>query len=206
MKDATRTGSGTGSAANRPVRGVGGRIDNERLTIRGFPRSEATAEPARQVRIPTAPPESARRLDVTIDGSDDVDPEPSFPKGGVALPGGKVFATVSERMVVIADVSKPVRHLGGSPLPVEILTFASLTTRALVEGTLAELGIPAGEVTPGIFGGSPFITGDGKNILDLRLKLADDSQRLDQETDGLPDVIGNGQFGGMFGHGGHRSR
>jgi len=189
-------GLGAGSTADLPARRIGARMDNEALTVYGVPTSEATAEPAWQVCVPTTPPESARRLDVAIDGTYEGDPEPYLPKGGGAMSRGKVVANAWERMVVVANTSKPVRYPGEFSLPVEIPPFRNRAARNLVARTRAGPGVPDGEVTPGMSGGSPFLT-NGSHIPDIRLKRPDDPRRLGQEPNGLSDVIENRQFAGM---------
>ncbi|HHB83425.1 MAG TPA: ribose 5-phosphate isomerase A, partial [Devosia sp.] len=97
-----RIGLGTGSTARHFVALLGERV------ARGFkcicvPTSEETAEQARGLNIPLSDLDRLDRLDVTIDGADEISPEMFLIKGaGGALLREKIVATASDRMVVIA--------------------------------------------------------------------------------------------------------
>ncbi|MCB1359508.1 MAG: ribose-5-phosphate isomerase RpiA, partial [Maritimibacter sp.] len=130
IEDKMRVGLGTGSTAAWMVRALGERVREEGLSIIGVPTSRRTAELAAQVGIHVVSLDEARWLDITIDGTDEFDSELNLIKGG----GGahlqeKIVATASDTMVVIADPSKRVEHLGAFPLPVEVIPFGWQTTK-----------------------------------------------------------------------------
>ena len=71
------------------------------------------------------------RLDLTVDGADEVDPALNLIKGGGgALLREKIVAAASDRMIVIADETKWVDALGRFPLPVEVIPFGLGATQA----------------------------------------------------------------------------
>jgi ribose 5-phosphate isomerase A len=96
--------------------------------IRCVATSVATAAQADELGIPVEEFDSLHRLDIAIDGTDEVTPDGWLIKGG----GGahlreKIVAAAAERFVVIADSSKPVEALGG-PVPLELFGFGSTST------------------------------------------------------------------------------
>ena len=96
--------------------------------IRCVATSVATEEQARSLEIPVEEFSQLRRLDIAIDGTDQVTPDGWLIKGG----GGahlreKIVAAAAERFVVIADSSKPVDSLSG-PVPLELFAFGLAST------------------------------------------------------------------------------
>ena len=71
-----------------------------------------------------------RRLDLTVDGADEIGPNLGLIKGGGgALLREKIVAAASARMIVIADQSKCVAALGQFPLPIEVVSFGLMATQ-----------------------------------------------------------------------------
>ena len=111
-------GLGTGSTVAYLLPALAAR---ELTGLRCVATSVATEEQARELGIPVEDFDSLRRLDIAIDGTDEVAPDGWLIKGG----GGahlreKVVAAAADRFVVIADASKPVDALRG-PVPLELL-------------------------------------------------------------------------------------
>ena len=109
------------------------------LEIRCVATSVATEDAARELGIPVEPFEGFDRLDIAIDGADQVDPGGWLVKGG----GGahvreKIVAAAADRFVVIADSSKPVDRIG-PPIPLELLRYGiDATLRHLGEASLRD--------------------------------------------------------------------
>jgi ribose 5-phosphate isomerase A len=94
--------------------------------IVGVPTSEATAERARALHIPLANLAEHPRLDLAVDGADEVDAELNLIKGlGRALLREKIVEIHADRFLVVVDESKLVPRLGRGPLPVEIVPFGA---------------------------------------------------------------------------------
>jgi ribose 5-phosphate isomerase A len=94
--------------------------------IAGVPTSEATADRARALGIPLASLADHPRLDLAVDGADEVDPDLNLIKGlGRALVREKIVEIHADRFLVVADESKLVSRLGRGPLPVEIVPFGA---------------------------------------------------------------------------------
>ena len=105
--------------------------------IRCVATSVATEEQARGLGIPVEEFGALERLDIAIDGTDQVTPDGWLIKGG----GGahlreKIVAAAAERFVVIADSSKPVDALS-APVPLELFAFGMRSTLARLGDTVA---------------------------------------------------------------------
>jgi ribose 5-phosphate isomerase A len=159
VEDGMTVGLGTGSTVAHLLpaisrRGVRG--------IRCVATSVATEEQARELGIPVEEFNSLQRLDIAIDGTDEVTPDGWLIKGGGAAHlREKIVAAAAERFVVIADSSKPVDVLRG-PVPLELFSFG-------IASSLARLGpeVELRDVPP-----SP----DGGTIADYRGIVGDPAE------------------------------
>jgi ribose 5-phosphate isomerase A len=195
VEDGMKLGLGTGSTAAWMVRCLGELIRKDGLRITGVPTSTRTAELARQVGIKVISLDEARWLDITIDGTDEYDPDLNLIKGaGGALLQEKIVATASDRMIVIADPTKAVEHLGAAPLPVEVVPFGWQTTKALVEEMLDSLDVIGQTATLRMNRDAPYVTDEGNFILDLHLLRIGNPRRLSLVLNQVPGVVENGLF------------
>lgn len=164
VEDGMVLGLGTGSTAAFVVEGLGVRV-KQGLRIVGIPTSERTAAQARQLGIPVATFAEYQKLDMTIDGADEVElGSLNLIKGlGGALLREKIVAAASRRLVIVVDQEKLVERLGQhTPVPVEVAQFGwQATAKALAAlGCIAERRYQASE--------QPFVTDEGHFILDCR--------------------------------------
>ncbi|MBI1416550.1 MAG: ribose-5-phosphate isomerase RpiA [Limimaricola sp.] len=190
-----RVGLGTGSTAAWLVRCLGELVRDEGLRFTGVPTSTRTAQLAREEGIKVIGLDEARWLDLTIDGADEFDGDLNLIKGGGgALLQEKIVATASDRMVVIADISKQVEALGAFPLPVEVIPFGWQTTKTLVEESLVGLDVLGRSSTLRMNGEAPFITDEGNYILDLHLHRIANPRQLSLVLNQVPGVVENGLF------------
>ena len=184
-------GLGTGSTAKFAVEAIGTRV-KAGLKILGIPTSEQTAAQARSLGIPLGELTADRRVDLTIDGADEVDIHNlDLIKGrGGALLREKIVASVSDRFVIIVDESKLVERLGRSVLPVEVVPFGWEATahklRAL--GAVPKLRKSGNEA---------FISEGGHYILDCMLNGELSPAALGSALDGVVGVVEHGLFLGM---------
>src|SRR5216684_3317427 len=152
-------GLGTGSTAELALEALAARVA-EGLRITAIPTSERTAALARHAGIALTSFAEHRRLDLTIDGADEVARTTlDLIKGlGGALLREKIVAAASARMIVIVDELKVVARLGARvPLPVEVVRFGWQTVLDRLSGVGA---MP----TLRQVGGEPFVT-DGGNYI-----------------------------------------
>ena len=139
VEDGMLVGLGSGSTAEWMVRCLGRRVREDGLRIRGVPTSARTAELARREGIAVADFDEGERLDIVIDGADEVDGDMNLIKGGGgALLREKIVASASDRMVAIIDASKRVERLGAFPLPVEAIPFGLRATRRMLAERLPD--------------------------------------------------------------------
>jgi ribose 5-phosphate isomerase A len=174
--DGMTVGLGTGSTVAHLLpalarRGVSG--------IRCVATSVATEEQARQLGIPVEDFDSLQRLDIAIDGTDEVTPDGWLVKGG----GGahlreKIVAAAAARFVVIADSSKPVDALRG-PVPLELFSFGIASTLARLGSGVELRDVPA----------SP----DGGTIADYRGAIGDPAE-LAARLEADPGIAAHGLF------------
>ena len=193
VKDGMVIGLGTGSTAHFAVQAL---IDRVRagLQIRAIPTSERTAEQARVGGIPLTSFAEHRRLDLTIDGADEIELGTlNLIKGlGGALLREKIVAAASARLVIVADHEKLVDRLGEkTPLPIEVVPFGWETTAA----RLRQLGTepqPRRDAA-----GQLFCTDGGNRILDCRFRTIPDPTGLDRLISQTVGVVETGLFIGM---------
>lgn len=131
-----------------------------------------------------------RKLDLMIDGADEVDASFNMIKGrGGAHTREKIVASAAKRVVIVVDKTKLVKRLGEKvPVPVEVLPFV----HRHVMSKLSELGgKPKLRVTPL---GAPFVTDDGNYIIDVKFRDVTNPTGLEAKINHVPGVIENGIF------------
>ena len=187
VKDGMTVGLGTGSTAKFAIEEIGRRG----LKVRGVPTSEGSAKIARAAGIPLPPLSEIDRIDLTIDGADEIDPRLRLIKGGGgALLREKIVAAASDQMIVVADRGKLVPVLGAFPLPVEVSPFGWNLTARKIEA----LGCPVGLRTQD---GAPVVTDGGNYVLDCRFGRIDDAEGLAARLAAIPGVFEHGLFIGL---------
>jgi ribose 5-phosphate isomerase A len=190
VKDGMIVGLGTGSTAYFVVEGLGARVA-QGLKIVGIPTSERTAAQARGLSIPLATFAEYSRIDLTIDGADEVERGTlNLIKGlGGALLREKIVATAGDRLIIVVDEEKLVDQLGDhTPVPVEVTQFGWQATAA----KLAKLG--AEPVLRHAAEDHPFITDGGNYILDCKFGKIADSAALESQIGMTVGVVESGLF------------
>ena len=196
VQDGMRLGLGTGSTAKHFVAALGERVAAG-LRVTCVPTSEATRAQAEAAGIPLADLGELGRLDLTVDGADEIDPELRLIKGGgAALLREKIVAAASEVMVVIADDSKCVGQLGQFPLPVEVNIFAHEATAVMISDVIAKTG-NAGDVKLRSANGVPLQTDGGHYIYDCHLGKIEGCDALATQLNQIPGVVEHGLFIGI---------
>lgn len=192
VRDGMKLGLGTGSTARYFVDGLGAQVADG-LEVVCVPTSEATRAQAESLGVKLAPLDDLKRLDLTVDGADELDDALRLIKGGGgALLREKIVAAASDRMIVIADDSKKVAMLGAFDLPVEVNMFSHGATAAAIADALAATG-NAGAIN--LRGGDdPFITDGGHYIYDCALGAINDAEGLAQTLLNVPGVVEQGLF------------
>lgn len=191
VKDGMVVGLGTGSTTFYAIKRLGMMV-NEGLDIIGIPTSLHTEEIAKDSGIRLSSLEEHPKIDVTMDGADEVDPQLDLIKGmGGALFREKIIASASDMEVIVVDPSKMVDVLGTkSPLPVEVSKFGWKNC----QNRLTKLGCDA---KPRTKDEAFFVTDNDNYIIDCSFERIDDPRTLESEINNLPGVIENGLFLGL---------
>jgi ribose 5-phosphate isomerase A len=190
IKDGQVVGLGTGSTAAYFIRLLAEQVQRG-LKIRGIPTSVRSRDLALSLGIPLTSLDEFQEIDVTVDGTDEVDPQLRLIKGG----GGaclreKIVASATKQFVVVADATKQVTRLGRFPLPVEVIPFA----QALVMKRIAALGA---RVQLRMAGDKPYLTDENNHILDCHFGQIEDAESLAQRLSDMPGIVEHGLFIGM---------
>lgn len=185
VEDGMRLGLGTGSTVAHFLDAL---ADRGLSDVAGVPTSEATASRCQELGIELLDPADVERLDLCLDGADELTQHLVLTKGGGgALLREKVVASMSDRMLVIATSDKVVDRLGRTfGLPVEVVPFA----QAPVQRRLADLGF---RVEPRGNGG--YRTDNGNLILDCWMPDGiEDPEVTDATLSLIPGVAEHGLF------------
>ena len=195
VKSGMKLGLGTGSTAVHAVRHVGLLMREGKLTdIIAVSTSFQTSIECEKWGIPLFTlnsKETGGKLDLTIDGADEVDGNNCLIKGGGgALLSEKIVAYSSASLAILVDESKIVNALGVKfPVPVEVVPEARLSVKLSLEKLGAEVVLREALRKAG-----PVITDHGNLLLDILFKEAPDPVLLEREINRMPGVVENGFF------------
>jgi len=194
VKDGMTIGLGTGSTVYWFIRKLG-ELSQQGLQIQALATSYQSQHLAKEAGIALIDNNLIQRIDLTIDGADEIDGHKRMIKGGGgALLREKVVASISHEVVIIIDSTKLVNRLGKFPVPVEILAFA-------YQGIIFSLN------EKGYHGflrltkeKEPYVTDNGNFIYDIQFDAASfDPEREESELKRIPGVLETGIFCGLAG-------
>ena len=194
VEDGMTIGLGSGSTFLFVLARLAERIREERLQLRGAPTSEGTAAEAKRQGIPLVSLDEVERLDLAIDGADEVDPQKHLIKGGgAAHTRERLVAAAADELVVIVGENKLVPVLGEAfRLPVEVLPFGWTHARRRVEATGCTTDLR-------MRGDQPLVTDNGNWILDCSYGGIPEPAALADLLDRAVGVVDHGLFVGMTG-------
>jgi ribose 5-phosphate isomerase A len=195
VKSGSIVGLGTGSTTAFAIQFLGERLKSGALTdIKGVPTSFQASVLAKQYGIPLTTLDEIDRIDIAIDGADEVDPQKNLIKGGgAAHTREKIVDSLAQEFIVVVDSSKLVDRLGSTfPLPVEVLPMAV----APVMRALEKLGGKP-ELRMGVKKDGPVITDQGNMVLDVTFGAIDNPAELEKTLNNIPGVLENGLFVGV---------
>jgi ribose 5-phosphate isomerase A len=206
VKSGMVVGLGTGSTAYFAVERLGQLLKDGTLKdIVAIPTSERTMEQALSLGIPLVTLDTHSKLDVAIDGADEVDPDLNLVKGGGgALLREKMVEVCADKFIVIVDESKICDGLGpGFPLPVEITPFCHLHTLNLIGKLPSVAGckpvLRMGSSSNNQNDGDEIaVTDNGNYIVDLFFtEILKDAALAAKEIKATVGVVDHGLFCGM---------
>lgn len=187
IEDGMLVGLGTGTTASFAIAALGKRAAAG-LKVTTVPTSLAAARAAETAGLVVLRFETLAKLDLAIDGADELDPQLRAIKGkGGAMLREKVVAAAATRMIVVVDASKQVPRLGRAALPVEVLPFAA----GFVSHHIERLGAT---VSRRMAGDAGYRTDQNNIILDCRFGAIDDPPDLASALSAIPGMLGHGLF------------
>jgi len=184
-------GLGTGSTANFFIEELARRMREEGLKVRAVSSSVVSAIKARSLGLPLVSMDQIDRLDLYVDGADEVTPDMTLLKGrGSDLVREKLLARAADKFIVLVDQSKLVSRIGEKyPIPVEVIPFAWQMTKR----TLESLG-GKGDLRPNASKDGLAVTSHGSLVLDMTFSAAVDGSGLNALLNGTPGVVEHGIF------------
>jgi ribose 5-phosphate isomerase A len=186
-------GLGSGRAVWRLIELIGERWHGGAAPIRSAFASEVTRERAEAAGIEAVELDGSVRLDLAIDGADEVDPQLGLIKGGgAALLREKIVVTAADRFLVVAETRKRVSRLGETfKLPVEVVRFGwADTRRRLLDALLPSADLRGGDH-------EPVVTDEGHYLLDCNLPAGVDPKELGDTIKATVGVVEHGLFIGL---------
>ncbi len=174
-------GVGTGSTVNHFIDALGTIKDDIKGAVSS---SVASTERLKELGIEVFECNDVIKLDVYVDGADEINPTRDMIKGGgAALTREKIVAAISEKFICIVDDTKAVDVLGQFPLPVEVIPMA----RSYVARELVKLG------------GDPayregVVTDNGNIILDVHNMKISNPKEMEDKINSIAGVVTNGLF------------
>ncbi|NEP42757.1 MAG: ribose-5-phosphate isomerase RpiA [Okeania sp. SIO2H7] len=188
-------GLGTGSTTAFMIQFLGDRLKSGELKdIKGIPTSFQSSVLAKEYGIPLTTLDEADRIDIAIDGADEVDPQKNLIKGGgAAHTREKIVDALAEEFIVVVDSSKMVDKLGSTfLLPVEVLPMAVTPVMRAIE----KLGGKP-QLRMGVKKAGPVITDQGLMVIDVKFDSIDNPAELEKTLNNIPGVLENGLFVGV---------
>ena len=190
ISDGMVVGIGSGSTIELLVPKLAEKLNHEQIDITGVCTSNKTAYIAKELGIRVVDVNDVEKIDVAIDGADEVDSNLNLIKGGGgALFREKVIDAMAEKFIVLVDESKCVSYLGETfNLPVEVDKFNWL----LVSKKIAAYDNL--QVIRRMVDDVPFITDNGNYILDVTLNSSIDPYAMHEFLIHLVGVLETGYF------------
>lgn len=192
VESGTVIGLGSGSTTAHFIRHVGRRLSSGDLNdILGVPTSYQAAADALEAAIPLTTLNEHPELDLTVDGTDQIDRNLDAIKGGGgALLREKIVASASNKYVIIADDNKLAETLGEEQsLPVEVLPYS---IGAVIQKIEELKGTPVLRMGSGKLG--PVVTDNGNFIIDIDFGAIREPNVLDARLKGIPGILETGLF------------
>lgn len=206
VKPGMLVGLGSGSTASEFVRLLGADA-KLKDSITAVCTSAETQTLAQLLGFKLLAVDDVTRVDLTVDGADEITPKLEMIKGGGgALFRERIVANLSSDHITIVHQAKLVKHLGGFPLPIEIVPFARAYAERRILATLSAAGADVERSTwrdakdgraKKDTSSEPFVTDNGNLILDVKLDPIRDPAALAARLDAIDGVVTHGLFLGL---------
>lgn len=191
-------GLGTGTTTAFAIEELGRRMREEGASYVGVPTSHTSEILARKQGIPIVTLYDVDKINLAIDGADEVDQQRNLVKGsGAAHTKEKIVDSFADVFVAVVDESKLVSRLGETmAIPLEVLSLSVPGVTRMVEalGGSVVLRENSGGGR-GHYG--PIITDQGNLVLDAAFPDIKDPKRLEYELNAIPGIVENGIFASL---------
>lgn len=196
VEDGMLVGLGTGSTANYFIEELARRRNEEGLQVTAASSSVISAIKAQSLGLPLVAMEHVSRLDLYVDGADEVTPDMVLLKGrGSDLVREKLLARAADRFIVLVDQSKLVSRIGEKyPIPVEVIPFAWQLAKRTLESLGGRGGLRQNASKDGLA-----VTSHGSLVLDMVFDPTVDSRMLNDMLNATPGVVEHGIFRDLAG-------
>ena len=189
VKPGMMVGLGSGSTATLWIHLLGEQVRDHGLAIHAVASSEDSEHLGRSYGIPFRTFEECGRVDLTVDGADEIAPGLALIKGGGGkLLREKIVASATETFVVIADESKVVDKLGRFPLPIEVIPMAAPLIKPILERLGFQVALRKHQ------DGSLYITDEGNLLFDCSGMIIEDPSALAAVLNRTVGVVEHGLF------------
>ena len=184
-------GLGTGSTANYFIQELANRHKEEGLQVTGAASSVVSTIKAQEMGLPLLALEHVSRLDLYVDGADEVTPDLTLLKGrGYDLVREKLMASASDKFIVLVDPTKLVDRIGARfPIPVEVMPFAWSLVKRRLESIGGSGGLRHTANKDGLV-----MTSHGSLVLDMAFDPALEAAALNAFLNETPGVVEHGIF------------
>ncbi len=193
IKDGMIVGLGSGSTAAFMIKSLAENIKNKNLNdIKGVPTSFQSEVLSLELGIPLIDLASVDKIDIAIDGADEVDPYFQLIKGGGACHvREKLVASKANKLFIVVDETKLVKKLNlVFPLPVEVIPSAWKQVKDILESMGANVMLRMANKKAG-----PIVTDQGNLVLDILYQNGiDDPKAKERQINNIPGVLENGLF------------
>ena len=189
VRDGDVVGLGTGSTTHYFIERLGQIIKEDQIEILGIPTSYQSFFLAQNCGIPITSLDE-HKIDLAVDGADEVDKQLNLIKGGGAAHTlEKIVDSSADKFVVIVVESKIVDKLGRFPVPVEVIPQAYRVVKERLEDMDGKPTLRMAERKDG-----PVITDNGNFILDVDFGLLNEPEKMEVDLNAIPGVVENGIF------------
>ena len=194
VEDGMLVGLGTGSTANYFIDELARRHSEEGLEVTAAASSVVSTIRAQERGLPLISIEHLGRLDLYVDGADEVTPDLVLLKGrGSDLVREKLMAKAADRFLVLVDHSKLVGRIGEKfPIPVEVIPFAWQLAKRSLEALGGRGGLRQNASKDGLA-----VTSHGSLVLDMTFEPTLGAKSLDEMLNATPGVVEHGIFRGL---------
>lgn len=194
VQDGMLVGLGTGSTANYFIEELARRRAEEGLRVTAVSSSVVSMIKAQELGLPLVAMEHLARIDLYVDGADEVTPDLTLLKGrGADLVREKLLARAADRFMVLIDQSKLVSRIGEKyAIPIEVMPFAW----QLVKQSLETIG-GHGALRQNASKDGLAVTSHGSLVLDMAFDPGMDAETLNHRLNATPGIVEHGIFRGL---------